>query len=431
MLEIAQRAMSYKEIRRVVNVSFALLSAYLIIALLLLNSFAGSAQSSTGGLSTSEFTRITNEARAQKGLVSLTYNSVLAQAAQARAQHMIDNNYFGHSYNGVGGLDIKEIQKLGYGEPTGFIGENIYANTANLSTIGKEYNQTIMTGWLNSKPHYDNIMYPTHRLVGFGWAYAPAGSPNKWHTVVVAIHANALPPRTTPAPAPVQPTPQPAPAPIPSAEATLACESSNATSITLRATTANTTNARIVWNVTSSERRQVGQTLPANTTTSTSRTQSDLSPSTTYRFQVRNSSNNGEVLAQVRCTTKATTPAPVPTVPQPQPTPPSSTAPIITTTPPPTVSTPTPQPRPTPITTQTPATATTTPTTPRPVVAQATPTTTPAATRPANSLTQTPQVQANTTTRTQLPNTGAGDMLAILLGISLAGYFTSLRFFKP
>jgi hypothetical protein len=368
---------------------------------------------------------------------------------------MIDNNYFGHSYNGVGGLDVNEIQKLGYGEPTGFIGENIYANTANLSTIGKEYNQTIMTGWLNSKPHYDNIMYPTHRLVGFGWAYAPAGSPNKWHTVVVGIHANALPPRTTPAPT----QPAPAPTPLPTPSASLACDSSTTTAITLRASTKNTANARIVWNISSSEREQVGSVLPENTS-STTRVKSGLKPATTYRLQVRNTSNNGEVLAQVRCTTKAQTPAPTPapapTTPTPiQPAPQPSLTPTAPAPqqPQPTPSTPAPQPStpiaptasnvrpqeitPTarPITTPTPPPVQPTPTTPRPVVAQAPATTStppPAATtRPATTTAQTPQVQGSTTTRTQLPNTGPSNTIAILLGITLAGYFTSLRFFKP
>ena len=224
MFKIIQQSLHCQQISRLVYTFFAIYLTLLAGFILVINSFTGTAQTTSGGLNTSELTRITNIERAKKGQVALTHDSVLAKAAQTRAQHMIDNNYYGHIYNSVGGLEIKEIQNLGYGEPTGFIGENLYANTSNLSTIGLAYNQTVMDEWIKSKPHYNNLMSPDHRIIGFGWAYAPASSSNKYKTIIVAIHANALPPLTAPEPEPIAPAPEPepelAPAPEPEPEPT-------------------------------------------------------------------------------------------------------------------------------------------------------------------------------------------------------------------
>jgi uncharacterized protein YkwD len=144
MKEIVYQLLQHKLIRLIVFSHIVIASVTIVALVFTFSPFTSTAQTNSGGLSTNELTRITNEVRSEKGLVELTHSSVLATAAQARAQHMIDNNYFGHTYNGTGALDVKEIQKLGYGEPTGYIGENLYANSSNPSTIGTEYNQTIM-----------------------------------------------------------------------------------------------------------------------------------------------------------------------------------------------------------------------------------------------------------------------------------------------
>lgn len=82
-------------------------------------------------------------------------------------------------------------------------------------------------------------------------------------------------------------------------DATITCPTVSATSITLRWSTANTTNARIRR---VSPAGTVGTNLPANGGP-TDRVDSGRTASTSYTYQIRNNSDTGTILDSVTCTT--------------------------------------------------------------------------------------------------------------------------------
>ncbi|WP_194165214.1 CAP domain-containing protein [Deinococcus terrestris] len=115
---------------------------------------------------------LTNAARAQArtcGATSfaaapaLTYNAQLEQAAQGHATDMATRNYFSHTSQD-GRTMAQRISATGYAWRT--IGENIAA--------GQTTPEQVVAGWLASEGHCRNIMNPSFRELGVG--YAQGGS---------------------------------------------------------------------------------------------------------------------------------------------------------------------------------------------------------------------------------------------------------------
>ncbi|MCP2013123.1 uncharacterized protein YkwD [Deinococcus sp. HSC-46F16] len=115
---------------------------------------------------------LTNAARAQArtcGATSfaaapaLTYNAQLEQAAQGHATDMATRNYFSHT-SLDGRTMAQRISATGYAWRT--IGENIAA--------GQTTPEQVVAGWLASEGHCRNIMNPSFRELGVG--YAQGGS---------------------------------------------------------------------------------------------------------------------------------------------------------------------------------------------------------------------------------------------------------------
>lgn len=161
----------------------------------------------------------TNAQRSQNGEGSLTLNTMLNQAAQAKANDMAARDYWSHN-TPDGQTPWTFITAAGYTYQTA--GENLAYGFA---TAGDT-----LTGWMNSPEHRANILNTTYHDVGFGIVNIANYQGTGPETLVVAMYgstadeaarAAATPASTsvqtigtlkqTPAPSstPVQPTPAP------------------------------------------------------------------------------------------------------------------------------------------------------------------------------------------------------------------------------
>jgi hypothetical protein len=128
----------------------------------------------------------TNNQRTANGLGALALNATLNQAAQAKAQDMMTNDYWSHiSPSGV--TPWYWITSAGYSYQTA--GENLAYGFATASDT--------ITGWMNSPGHRANILNTTFSNVGFGVINAPDYQGSGAETIVVAMYAQ---PYVTPQP---------------------------------------------------------------------------------------------------------------------------------------------------------------------------------------------------------------------------------------
>lgn len=136
-------------------------------------------------ISQSGLLQSTNNERANNGLTVLNLNSQLNQAAQAKAQHMIANNYWAHiAPDGTSPWDF--INSSGY----------TYVSAGENLAYGFDTSQGTVTGWMNSQSHRDNILSSAYVDVGFGIANGVfQGSEN---TVVVAMYGSPYQPVAPP-----------------------------------------------------------------------------------------------------------------------------------------------------------------------------------------------------------------------------------------
>lgn len=139
-----------------------------------------------------------NASRAANGLGALTLNGQLNNAAQAKAQHMADNNYWAH-------VAPDGTQPWYFFEAAGYnyirAGENL--------AYGFSTSYATNDGWMNSPSHRANIL-GDYIDVGFGIVNSATFQGGE-NTIVVA-HYGTQASYTPPAPAPA-PTPAPAPSP--------------------------------------------------------------------------------------------------------------------------------------------------------------------------------------------------------------------------
>lgn len=142
----------------------------------------------------------TNSQRAASGLAGYASNARLNQAAQAKANHMIANDYWSH-YAPDGTSPWYFIDASGYSYVRA--GENL--------AYGFSTSSGVISGWMASPSHKANILDGGFAHVGFGIANG-ANFQGGENTVVVAMYGE--PPVSAPAPAPA-PKPAPAPAPTP------------------------------------------------------------------------------------------------------------------------------------------------------------------------------------------------------------------------
>lgn len=161
----------------------------------------------------------TNEQRSANGKASLSMNSKLSSAAQAKANDMAERDYWSHN-TPDGQEPWVFINQAGY---------KYYKAGENLAYGFTTSGQTI-SGWMNSASHKANMLDNEFTEVGFGFTNAPNYQGQGNQTIIVAMYgrpqtlgaSSPAPAPAASAPAAVQPSApatkkssSPAPAPAP------------------------------------------------------------------------------------------------------------------------------------------------------------------------------------------------------------------------
>jgi uncharacterized protein YkwD len=112
----------------------------------------------------SSITCLINEERTSYGLQSVTPNDQLRQAAISHSNEMVAQGYFEHT-SPAGLTFIDRIEDTGYmqGARSWTVGENLVWGSGPLSTP-----QSLVTAWMNSPPHRENLLASDYREVGMG-----------------------------------------------------------------------------------------------------------------------------------------------------------------------------------------------------------------------------------------------------------------------
>jgi uncharacterized YkwD family protein len=96
-----------------------------------------------------------NQERSNAGLNALTIDTPLADMALVKAKDMYNNNYFDHNSPSYGSpFDMMKT----YGIQFTYAGENI--------AKGQQTPQEVMTDWMNSQGHRENILNPNFTKIG-------------------------------------------------------------------------------------------------------------------------------------------------------------------------------------------------------------------------------------------------------------------------
>lgn len=105
-----------------------------------------------------EVARLVNEERAKAGLGPLTLDTALSNMALDKAKDMYHNNYFSHNSPTYGSpFDMMDQ----YNIPYSHAGENI--------AKGQSTAQQVMTDWMNSEGHKQNILNPNFTKIGVSY----------------------------------------------------------------------------------------------------------------------------------------------------------------------------------------------------------------------------------------------------------------------
>ena len=141
---------------------------------------------------------LTNSERLDNARPQLSRNTILDQAATAKAQHMADNEYFAH-FAPDGTTPWEFFQSAGY----------VYAHAGENLAIHFTDSAEVVEAWMLSPAHRKNIVDPKFREIGVGTA---RGTFDGYDTVYVVQLFGT--PAATPTPTPT-PTPSPALPPPP------------------------------------------------------------------------------------------------------------------------------------------------------------------------------------------------------------------------
>jgi uncharacterized protein YkwD len=103
-----------------------------------------------------------NDERASYGLQPVAPSGQLRDAAVSHSREMISESYFEHT-SPAGLTFMSRIEQTGYmrGARTWTVGENLVWGTGPLSTP-----QALVTAWMNSPPHRENLLRSTYREIG-------------------------------------------------------------------------------------------------------------------------------------------------------------------------------------------------------------------------------------------------------------------------
>ena len=115
---------------------------------------------------------LVNEERAVYGVQPVQPNASLRQAALSHSDEMVSQGYFEHT-SPAGVTFIDRIAATGYtlGARSWEVGENLVWGTGPLSTP-----QSLVTSWMNSPPHRENLLRARFREIGIA---AVVGTPRR------------------------------------------------------------------------------------------------------------------------------------------------------------------------------------------------------------------------------------------------------------
>ncbi len=112
--------------------------------------------------------RITNRLRRREGLRPLKLNNKLKRTAQAHSQDMAGNDFFSHT--GSNGSSVGDrFRRVGYR----------YSLAAENAAAGSSTARGAVNQWLNSPGHRANMLNPSFRHIGIGYANVPNDSGNE------------------------------------------------------------------------------------------------------------------------------------------------------------------------------------------------------------------------------------------------------------
>lgn len=138
-----------------------MLSAYLVVAVMLvfvskqIPSFSNVLGIATD-ITIQKLFALTNEERTKQGLSALQENTQLAEAAQKKARHMLQKDYWSHfAPDGTSPWDF--IKQSGYQYE--FAGENLAKNFL--------FSNNVVDAWMNSATHRANMFRKEYTQVGY------------------------------------------------------------------------------------------------------------------------------------------------------------------------------------------------------------------------------------------------------------------------
>ncbi|AJA48458.1 hypothetical protein CPAST_c23880 [Clostridium pasteurianum DSM 525 = ATCC 6013] len=130
------------------------------------NQNSGQASNSAISAEATEVIKLVNVERSKNGLAPLKANAELSKVATAKAQDMIDKNYFSHT-SPTYGSPFDMMKKFGINYSAA--GENI--------AYGQKTPSDVMNGWMNSPGHKANILNSNFTEIGVGMVKDTNGTP--------------------------------------------------------------------------------------------------------------------------------------------------------------------------------------------------------------------------------------------------------------
>ena len=189
--------------------ALAFVSTLLIIAKVLTISVVAltPATAELSTITAARITQLTNTERVNVGLNALTTNNKLSDAAAAKAQDMLDNDYFAH-ISPAGVTPWFWMSKEGYAYQVA--GENLAIDFIEA--------EAVVAAWIASPSHKDNLLHTAYTETGI----AVATGEFQGGTSTIVVHMFGLPTvgSSTPAPTAATPTPTPVPAVVTTPAAT-------------------------------------------------------------------------------------------------------------------------------------------------------------------------------------------------------------------
>lgn len=114
-----------------------------------------------------EVFQLVNQDRAAQGLVALTYDPLLEAAAKTHAEDMSRRNYFSHETRE---FTINGATVSGFGAFSRMDRVGATAGNRENIAVGQSSPSAVMTSWLNSTGHRNNIRASSARKIGVGYS---------------------------------------------------------------------------------------------------------------------------------------------------------------------------------------------------------------------------------------------------------------------